>query len=78
MEGGWGGLRRPPGLGLSLTLGWAWEAEPSPALPSQLSPCLRTYPLHTSPHESYQIPLAACFLTPHDFPTPTPPANTWG
>lgn len=59
-------LRGPPGLGLSLTPGWAWEAVRSPALPSQLPPGLRA---------PTPIPMAA-----HGFlaPTPTPPVNTWG
>lgn len=39
--------RGPPGLGLSLTPAWAWEAVRSPALLSQLPPGLRAP--HTNP-----------------------------
>lgn len=53
-------LRGPPGLGLSLTLGWAWEAVHSPALPSQLSPGLRAP--HTNP--------CGCSWLPRSHPQP--------
>ena len=62
--------------GLEKTQGWAWEAEPTSALPIQTSPCLRTVP--SSFHPRVLADPSGCLLISHDFPAPTPASKYLG
>lgn len=59
------------------TLGRAWEAEPSSALPNQLPPCLRTCPLHISPQSLTRSLWLSAYLSLMISLPPPLPANTW-
>lgn len=73
--------RKEPGVrgaeeGPEKTQGWAWEAEPSSALPIQPSPCLRTVPSSFHPSLSRSLWLHAYLSLMISLPPPLP-ANTW-